>query len=244
MSFAGNVLVAVLRRLAVVAALPLLVLFPVMVSADTVRRIVHPDGRVEYTDAAPQKQTRRVAKQETVYRYRDDNGVVTFSGAQPALADYDVIRFECYACRPDSNIDWRRTRLFRTPYQQEIQGAAREYQVDPALVRAVIHAESAFNPMAVSPKGAQGLMQLMPGTADEVGVSDALNAADNIRGGVHYLARMLQLHGGDVTLAAAAYNAGPGAVRRHGGVPPYPETRAYVERVAILHERYRENPPN
>ena len=164
---------------------------------------------------------------------------MTFSEARPKGADYDVIRFECYACKPNSTVNWHRTPLFTGRYDEEINATAQEFDIDPALVRAVIHAESAFNPQAVSSKGAQGLMQLMPGTAKEVGVSNALDASQNIRGGVNYLARMIELHNGDVKLATAAYNAGPGAVRRHKGIPPYAETRAYVERVGILHERYR-----
>ena len=155
--------------------------------------------------------------------------------------NFSVIRFHCYACDPDSNVNWRTTPLFLSPYRDEIKTAAREFNVDPALVRAVIHAESAFNDKALSPKGAQGLMQLMPATAEELGVRNAMVAPENIRGGVNYLARMLKRFDGDIKLATAAYNAGPGAVGRHGGIPPYAETRAYVERVGILHQRYASN---
>lgn len=223
---------------ALVCLMPLVLAAPAA-TADTVRRIVHPDGRVEYTNAPASQKTLASTGRETVYKYKDQNGVVTFSEARPSSAAYDVIRFECYACKPDSTVNWHRTPLFTGRYDDEINKTAREFDIDPALVRAVIHAESAFNPQAVSSKGAQGLMQLMPGTAREVGVSNALDASQNIRGGVNYLARMIELHDGDVKLATAAYNAGPGAVRRHSGIPPYAETRAYVERVGILHERYR-----
>ncbi|MGB2788164.1 MAG: lytic transglycosylase domain-containing protein, partial [Dokdonella sp.] len=116
---------------------------------------------------------------------------------------------------------------------------ATDYGVDAALLRAVIHAESAFNPMAVSAKGAQGLMQLMPGTANDLGVADAFDAQQNIRGGAQYLAQMLREFDGDERLATAAYNAGPGAVQKYENVPPYAETQVYVERVATLKERYR-----
>ena len=208
-------------------------------SADSVRRIVHDDGRVEFTNTASAKSAPASTRSETVYRFTDENGVVTFSEARPEGARYDVIRFECYACSPDSKVNWHRTPLFVGRYENAIEQTARNYDVDPALVQAVIHAESAFNPQAVSSKGAQGLMQLMPGTAREVGVGNALDAEQNIRGGVDYLAKMMSLHNGDVRLATAAYNAGPGAVRRHGGIPPYAETRAYVKRVGILHERYQ-----
>jgi soluble lytic murein transglycosylase-like protein len=107
------------------------------------------------------------------------------------------------------------------------------------LLRAIIHAESGFNPRALSYKGAQGLMQLMPATAFELGVGDAFDPAQNISGGARYLAILLHDYHGDVKLAAAAYNAGAGAVAKYGGVPPYAETEVYVKRVALLYQRYR-----
>lgn len=205
-----------------------------------VRRIVHPDGRVEFTNVPPSRQSSHAStRRETVYRYQNERGITSYSNERPAAADYDVIRFDCYACRVASTVNWHTTPLFLNRYDEAIDNASSRFGVDPALVRAVIHAESAFNPRARSPKGAQGLMQLMPLTAEELGVTNAMDERQNIFGGVHYLARMLQLHDGDVTLATAAYNAGPGAVSRHGGIPPYAETRAYVERVGILHQRYR-----
>jgi soluble lytic murein transglycosylase-like protein len=110
--------------------------------------------------------------------------------------------------------------------------------VDEALIRAIIHAESAFNPHAMSLKGAQGLMQLMPGTASNMGVLDAFDPAQNIRGGARYLGLLMKNFNGDVRLAAAAYNAGPSAVQHYNGVPPYAETQVYVQRVGELLQRY------
>lgn len=228
------------RQLAIQLIL-LTLLLALTATGSEVKKIVHPDGTVEFTNVDSSGNKFASTRDEVVYRYTDSNGAVTFSEVQPLNASFQVIRFYCFACDPDSSIDWRKTPLFVEPYKREIAVAAREFDVDPALVRAVIHAESAFNKTAVSPAGAQGLMQLMPATARELGVDNAMSATDNIRGGVHYLAKMLQRFQGDIRLATAAYNAGPGAVGRHGGIPPYAETRAYVHRVGILHERYASN---
>ncbi len=111
------------------------------------------------------------------------------------------------------------------------RAAAERYGLDPDLVLAVVGAESGFAPKAVSPKGAQGLMQLMPRTAAELGVVDAFDPAANLDGGSRYLESLLVKYRGNLRLALAAYNAGPGAVARHGGVPPYRETQEYVRRV-------------
>lgn len=128
--------------------------------------------------------------------------------------------------------------LFLHRYTEEIESAAQAHRVDPALVRAVIHAESSFNPAAVSPKGAKGLMQLMPIPARSLGVEDPFEPGENIRGGTSLLADLKRKFKGDVRLALAAYNAGEGAVRRHKGVPPYRETQNYVAKVLRLRAAY------
>jgi soluble lytic murein transglycosylase-like protein len=119
-----------------------------------------------------------------------------------------------------------------------ITRAGRTHRLSPGLVKAVIHAESRFDPYAVSHKGARGLMQLMPATAGELGVRDAFNPWQNIEGGTRYLAMLVAQFDGDLRLGLAAYHAGPGRVRRHGGMPPFPITRKYVDRVLKLYERY------
>ncbi len=114
---------------------------------------------------------------------------------------------------------------------EAIQIASRKYDVPEKLITSVIHAESNFNPNAVSPAGARGLMQLMPGTARELGVKNSFNVQENIEGGVKYLRQMLNRFGQNIKLALAAYNAGPGAVAKHDGIPPYAETRKYVQKI-------------
>ena len=125
------------------------------------------------------------------------------------------------------------------PYHDLITAAARRHGIDPALLAGLIRQESGFNPSAGSPAGAQGLTQLMPGTARGLGVTNPLDPAQSIEGGAKYLAAQLQHFGGDVTKALAAYNAGPGAVERFGGVPPYAETQNYVRRVQAYATGYR-----
>ena len=179
-----------------------------------VYRVVHRDGSVEYTNIPP-------------------------GGAQA----HNVTRLfsyiaTCMACNLHSPINWGTVRLDLTDYADVIHGASMESGVDEALIRAIIHAESAFNPRAMSLKGAQGLMQLMPGTANDMGVLDAFDPAQNIRGGARYLGLLLKNFNGDVRLVAAAYNAGPGAVQHYNGVPPFAETQVYVQRVGELLQRY------
>jgi soluble lytic murein transglycosylase-like protein len=116
-------------------------------------------------------------------------------------------------------------------FDEAIEEHATAQGVSPDLVRAVIQVESAFNPQAVSPKGAMGLMQLMPATARELGVENPFQPEENIRGGVVYLRQLLDRYDSNVELALAAYNAGPGSVERYGAVPPYRETQAYVKKV-------------
>jgi soluble lytic murein transglycosylase-like protein len=118
-----------------------------------------------------------------------------------------------------------------TPYGAEITAAAQRNGLDPALLAGLIKQESGFNPNAGSPAGAQGLCQLMPGTARGLGVTDLHDPVQSIEGGAKYLAQQLKSFNGDVARALAAYNAGPGAVQRYGGVPPYAETQNYVRAV-------------
>ena len=116
-------------------------------------------------------------------------------------------------------------------YNDAIAEAADLYELDPNLIRAVIHAESAFNPFAVSRAGAQGLMQLMPDVAEELDVLDPFDPRQNIFGGARYLRALLDRNKGNIDRAVASYNAGPGAVARYNGIPPYRETRNYVKTV-------------
>jgi soluble lytic murein transglycosylase-like protein len=188
--------------------------------------------------------TRRL-QQGQVYSYVQD-GVRHYTSQRPkggAASAVRTIRYSffetCYACAPLPGVNFGNVRLNTAAYAAEVKAAAAEFGVEEAIVRAIMHAESAFNPNALSRAGAQGLMQLMPATAQRFGVVNAYDPGQNIRGGVEYLSWLLKRFNGDLTLAAAGYNAGEGAVDRHKGVPPYSETQRYVVRVAQLAERYR-----
>jgi len=195
--------------------------------------------------ASPGKPPRRVVSGQ-VYSYMQD-GVRHYTSARPtqmaSVQGLRTIRYSyietCYACALNPGVNFGSVRLNTSAYSTEIAAAAREFGVDEAVVRAIIHAESAYNPTALSRAGAQGLMQLMPATARRFGVSDSFDASQNIRGGVQYLSWLLKRFNGNLQLAAAGYNAGEGAVDRHGGVPPYSETQRYVQRVGVLADRYR-----
>jgi soluble lytic murein transglycosylase-like protein len=175
-----------------------------------------------------------------VYKWVDENGIVSFSNiAPPSEYDYKVLRFPCYAADPKCRaVKWDQVPLNTRSFSAEIRLAATHNAVEESLIRAIIHAESAYQADARSPKGAQGLMQLMPATAAELEVINPFDPAQNIAGGARYLSQLLTEFDGDLELATAAYNAGPNAVYKYGGVPPYDETREYVRRVKILYQRY------
>lgn len=150
-------------------------------------------------------------------------------------------------CKPfsvkSSSIRWKRgvTQNSSDPsrYDHYIQTAARRYDIDASLIKAIIKTESDFNHKAVSKKGAQGLMQLMPATARELRVSNPFNPKENIDGGTRYLKQMLKSFNGNLILSLAAYNAGPGNVKRSGGVPAITETRRYVNKVLKKYKYYK-----
>lgn len=178
-----------------------------------------------------------------IYSYVDKNGVVHYrtrpsapSRPKPAAdAGGAAPRRAAYAPGDRSPERFRR-------YDEYIRQASALYQIPEALVRAVISVESDYDPRAVSPVGAVGLMQLMPETARRMEVRDAVDPRENIFGGVRYLRSLANLFNGDLSLTVAGYNAGEGAVMRHGGIPPYAETQEYVVRVLTNYRRYRSSP--
>jgi soluble lytic murein transglycosylase-like protein len=213
-------------------------------SADKVRKVVRQDGSIVFTNATKKSNknvayTNQADSGTRIYKYKDSKGVTSFSDQTPVGRPYTIFRVQCFACDPASKVNWNKIGLNLSDFSSIINRVAKKHGVDPALIRALIHAESGFNPSAISKQGAQGLMQLMPATARQLGVRDAMDARQNITGGVTYLAQLLKQFDGDIRLASAAYNAGPNAVKKYAGVPPYAETRTYVKRVKILHKRYQ-----
>jgi soluble lytic murein transglycosylase-like protein len=198
---------------------------------------------------APAAQAPSRLVQGQIYSYMQD-GVRHYSSRRPkGVANAGALRTirysymeSCFACAAQPGVNFARLRLKPDAYRSEISAAASQYGVDESIVRAIIHAESSYNPNALSRVGAQGLMQLMPATARRFGVGNAFDPAQNIRGGVQYLAFLLKRFNGDLRLAAAGYNAGEGAVDKYRGIPPYSETQRYVQRVTLLADRYRASP--
>jgi soluble lytic murein transglycosylase len=171
-----------------------------------------------------------------IYTFVDDRGVIHFTNLPP-----DPRYQRVTLTRPDALVVEPLRRGGRVPrsaaWDGLIAAAARRHRLQPALVKAVVAAESGFDPRAVSRKGARGLMQLMPQTAAELGVADPLRPEENLRGGTRYLRAMLDRYG-ETPLALAAYNAGPAAVDRYGRIPPYAETQDYVQRVLTYYRHY------
>src|SRR5713101_6726940 len=163
------------------------------------------------------------------YRFVETDGTVHFTNT-PTDPQYRRLGFTSGTER-----GWLQLPLpDLAPYAREIREAAARYGVEEGLIKAVIRVESGFNSRAVSPKGARGLMQLMPGTASMLGVRDSFDPRQNIDGGVRHLRGLIDRFGSDLKLALAAYNAGEQAVVTHGGIPPYRETRDYVSRILGL----------
>lgn len=169
-----------------------------------------------------------------VWMYEDENGNVHFSD-QPREGFERKKLTKRRPARGHRIVRWDGP---TDRWDGVIAHASRDYKVKPALVKAVIHAESLFDSTAVSHAGAQGLMQLMPATAGFVGVDDAFDPWQNIRGGTRYLQYLMRRFRGNLELSLAAYNAGEDTVLRYGGIPPYRETQRYVKRVLHLYRRY------
>jgi len=163
-----------------------------------------------------------------MYSYVDEFGRLHFTNV-PADPRY----------KKDPGFETIRKTAIQGRFGQFIRSAADLYRLDPELIRAVIKVESSFNPFAVSEKGAMGLMQLMPGTAEEMQVAEPFEAEDNIMGGSRYLRKMLNLFEGDLKLSLAAYNAGPNKVLEYGRIPRIPETEQYVEKVLFEYGKNR-----
>lgn len=174
-----------------------------------------------------------------VYKYTDRKGTVVYTNKRPAGVKVKSIFVYCPACDPESKVDWTTTGLNVESYADLVNQEAARHSIEPALVRAIMHAESAFNPNALSKAGAVGLMQLMPAAASDFGCGDRYDPAQNIKGGVAYLRFLMDMFDGNADLVMAAYNAGQNAVLKYTGVPPYAETQVYVQRVGILLKRYR-----
>jgi soluble lytic murein transglycosylase-like protein len=187
------------------------------------------------------------AAQADIYRCKGEDGVPLFTNIPNDRRCMVVIQLDKKAEETPVTrlVQERAVRkinpLRRGLYEQHIQAAARDHDVDAALIHAVISAESAYNPLARSSKGARGLMQLIPETGARYGATNLLDPRQNIQAGTRYLKELITLFGNDLRLALAAYNAGEGAVLKYGKIPPYAETQSYVPKVLAYYRRYRDS---
>ncbi len=177
-----------------------------------------------------------------IYSYTDKNGVKHFTNV-PNSDKYKLFIPEqtgrIYYNRGVGYPRFSSRAINSKAFDPIIEQASVRYGLDRALIKAVISAESAFNSQAVSPKGAKGLMQIMPENYSSLNIADPFNPSQNIMGGSKYLKQMLEVHNKNLEFALAAYNAGPEAVRKHEGIPPYDETRNYVFKVKALYRQYK-----
>lgn len=196
------------------------------------------------------------AAEGNVWSFEDANGVTHFSNVPDSgryrlmLKDPDSYRLKTETRKSGDALPARKSTALsvgrdKLPFAAMVSDAAIEHRLDPALLHAIIHVESRHNPSAISPKGAIGLMQVLPATAQRMGVDSVGTPAANISAGARYLRFLLDIFGKDIQLALAAYNAGENTVIRHGNkIPPYPETLAYVPAViAAYHQLLKQNPP-
>ena len=169
-----------------------------------------------------------------VYKYVDESGVVCYTDAPMGKKTVKVLKEQQSAAKPMKADDGAASFARSRDYSGYVQQAAAKYEIEPDLIHAVIKTESNGNQRAVSRKGAMGLMQLMPSTAYDMNVVNPFNPEENIEGGTKYLKQLLEKFNGDLTLALAAYNAGPKTVEKYGNVPPISETRQYVKKIIAL----------
>ncbi len=181
---------------------------------------------------------------EQLYSYRSDSGSLTFTSRRPEGKNFKVVDPKT----PKYSIIFHRGLGYNwsskpkpTSYDSLILELAKKYKVEAAVVKAVIHIESAFNARAVSSSGARGLMQLIPATARRFGVTDSFHPIDNMTGGIKYLSWLFERFNGNLRHVLAGYNAGEGAVDQYGGIPPYRETQDYVKKVIKMADLYRDN---
>ena len=175
-----------------------------------------------------------------VYKHVDNKGVIHYSSKKPNVKGFEILNIRCPECGWKNKVDWYTTKLVKNKFEEEIQTAAKKWEVKPSLLKAIIHAESSFKADAQSSAGAQGLMQLMPATQKTYNVTNPYNASQNVHGGTQYLKHLLKKYNNNLTLSLAAYNAGETAVKKYdNNVPPYPETKNYIKRVIILEKRYK-----